>query len=302
LKRIAVSNTATGEGPASGGSGGGAGRRFLDRSLRAGASGGEPGLTGCVEGGPQGVVERAQPHLVPGGDLLPRAHEPGARPALLRLDDRPDDTLDRRVQFSHERMGIVEPAAVDADDDLRPRRVERLPLESLDRLAAHLAVEVPRTRPRLEPCEGRFVGSPPRPDDQPAAARGSGRAERDRVRRAADDHARGEAAPHLDLVVEEQRALRVRLGRYVANDLERRTGQVEHQLTAVVLEDRAQLHEVADETAQASAGRKPSVGKRHRHTCALLRDLELSSDRGRDGLVEDVGVQVGLVAAGGQEP
>ena len=137
--------------------------RLLDRRLLGGrAAAGEAGLPGRVEGGAERVVQRAQPDLVAGGDLLARAHEPRARAPLLGLDDRPDDSLERRVEALHERVRVVEAAAVDAHDDLRPRRVERLPLQPLDRLAAHLAVEVPGAGPRLEAGERRLVRGPAR--------------------------------------------------------------------------------------------------------------------------------------------
>jgi len=113
---------------------------LLDRPLLRRAAAREAGLAGRVEGGPERVVERAQADLVAGGDLLARAHEPRARAPFLRLDDRADDSLERRVQAPYERVRVVQAAAVDANHDLRSRRVESLPLQSLDRFAADLAV------------------------------------------------------------------------------------------------------------------------------------------------------------------
>ena len=63
--------------------------------------------------------------------------------------------------MAHERVGLVEAAAVDAHDDLRPRRLERLPLQPLDRLAANLAVQVPGAGAGLEAGECRLVRGPP---------------------------------------------------------------------------------------------------------------------------------------------
>ena len=185
----------------------------------------EAGLPGRVEGGAERVVERAQPDLVAGGDLLAGANETRAGSALLGVDDRPQDPFERRVQALHERVRVVEAAAVDAYDDLRPRRVERLALQSLDRLAAHLAVQVPGAGPRVEAGERRLVRGAAGQDDEAAAARRPGRAERDRLRGSTDDDPRSDAALKLDLVVEQHRPLRVGLRRRVADELERLAGQ-----------------------------------------------------------------------------
>jgi hypothetical protein len=197
---------------------------------------------------------------------------------------------------------VVEAAAVDADDHLRARRLERLPLQPLDRLAADFAVEVAGTGSGFEAGERRLVRRPSRADDQPAAAGGPGRAERDRLRRPADDDPRRDAALKLDLVVEEQRTLRVGFGRRVADELQRLAGEVEQELTAFVLEDRPQLDQIRDEPAQTCAGRQPSVGERHGHARPLVRDPERAAERRRGRRVEHVRVDVGLVAAGHQEP
>jgi hypothetical protein len=132
-------------------------------------------LPGRVERGSERVVERAQPDLVAGGDLLAAANEACPCSPLLGVDDRAQDPLERRVQASHERMRVVEAAPVDADDHLRPRRVERFPLQPLDRLASDLAVEVSGARAGLEAGERRLVRRPAGPHDQPASAGGAGR-------------------------------------------------------------------------------------------------------------------------------
>ena len=64
-----------------------------------------------------------------------------APPALLIGDDGREHTVDRRVQTLHHGMVLVQPAAVDPDDDLRPRRVQGTALQGLDSLAAHLSVQ-----------------------------------------------------------------------------------------------------------------------------------------------------------------
>ena len=113
-----------------------------------------------------------------------------AGPPLLGLDDRAQDVVDLRVEALHERVVLVEAAAVDAHDDLRARRVERLPLQLLDRLAANLAVQVPGPRPALEEPERRLVRRAPGPDDRPPRRGGARRAERDRLRGSANDDPR----------------------------------------------------------------------------------------------------------------
>src|SRR5215210_7416919 len=116
-------------------------------------------------------------------------------------------------------MVLVEPGAVDLDDDLRARRVQRRALELLELLADDLAVEVPRARLALVPGERRLVRGTPGADHQPAQARRARRAEWDRLGRAPHDHARAHARGDLNLAVEEQRALRVGLRRRRRDEL-----------------------------------------------------------------------------------
>jgi hypothetical protein len=71
------------------------------------------------------------------------------------------------------------------------------------------------------------VRGPSRQDNEAAATGGAGRAERDRLRRAADRDPRGNAASEVDLVIEEHPTLRVGLGRCVADELEWLVGQLE---------------------------------------------------------------------------
>jgi hypothetical protein len=146
-------------------------------------------------------------------------------------------------------MCVVEPAAVDADDDLRPRRVERFALQSFDRLTMDLAVEVTCARASFESGERRFVRGAAGKDDESAAPSSPSRIEWDRLGRTAQHDPRGYASPEVDLVVEEHRPLGVRLGRRVPDELERLAGQVEENLATLVLEDRSQLDEVGDESA-----------------------------------------------------
>src|SRR6266511_577171 len=184
----------------------------------------------------------------------------------------------------------------------RSARVEGLPLQSLDRFAADIAVQVASAGTGFETGERRLVRGPSGHDDEAATAGSSRGAERDRLGGAADNDPCGDAALELDLVVEEHRPLRVGLGRRVADELERLAGEVEQQLAAFVLENRPQLDEVGHKPAQACIRRKSSVGKGHRHARPLVRDPELAPDRSRGASVKHVGVDVGLVSAGGEEP
>src|SRR5205814_6449391 len=118
---------------------------------------------------------------------------------------------------AHEWVGLVAAAAVDAHDHLRPRRLERLPLQALDSLAANLAAQVPGAGAGLEAGECRLVRGPPGQDDEAAAPCGAGRAERNRLRGSANDDPRGDVPLKLDLVVVKQWPLRVGLRRRVAD-------------------------------------------------------------------------------------
>jgi hypothetical protein len=86
------------------------------------------------------------------------------------------------------------------------------------------------------------------------------------------------------------------------DELERLAGKFEQQLAPLVLENRPQLHEVDDQPAQTGGGWQPSVGERHRHPRALVGDPELTANRPRRASIEHVGVDVGLVAVGREEP
>jgi hypothetical protein len=149
----------------------------------------EAGGAGRVERVPQGVVERAQADLVARLHGPAGAHEVRPRAPLLGGDDRAQDTLDRRIQPLHERVMFVEPGAVDLHDDLRPRRFQRRPLELLDLLADHFAVEVPGARLALVASERGLVRGSPGADHQPAKAGRPRRAQRDRLGGPPDDHA-----------------------------------------------------------------------------------------------------------------
>jgi hypothetical protein len=96
-----------------------------------------------------------------------------ARTALLVGDDRSQDAVDRGVHRLDDRVVVVESAAVDLHDDLGPRPVQRGPLQLLERVAPHLAVEVTRPRQPLQRGERRLVGRATRPHDEPAESRGA---------------------------------------------------------------------------------------------------------------------------------
>ena len=130
------------------------------------AAAGEAGLTGRVERAPECVVERAQPDLVADGDLLAGAHDPRAGTPLLGIDDRAQDPLEPGVETFDERVRVVQAAAVDAHDNLRPGCVERLALQLLDRLAANLAEEVAGAGPAFETGERGLVRGSPRENER----------------------------------------------------------------------------------------------------------------------------------------
>ena len=132
-----------------------------------------------------------------------------------------------------------------------------------------------RAGPPLEAGKRRLVRRAPGKDDEPAATScarglsGIGCAAR------RDDDLRGDPAPQLDLILEEQRALGIRLGRGVADELSGSPGQLEQQLAVWLLEDRPQLDEIGDERVAAGRSGQPPVGERHGHARALVRDPEL---------------------------
>jgi len=127
---------------------------------------------------------------------------------------------------------------------MRPRRVERLALQLLDRFAADLAEEMPGARPRFQPGEGDFVCGSPRANKQAAAARGARRVERYRLRCPEHDDVRGDTAAEVELTLEQERPFRIRLRSREADELERLSVKVEQELTVLIPEDRPQLDEI----------------------------------------------------------
>lgn len=107
---------------------------------------------------------------------LPARTRRAIRSPLLGVDDRAQYPLELRVQPAHERVGVVEAAAVDADDDLRSRSLERLPLQLLDRFAANLAVEVSSAGTTFETGERRLVRGPDKTMSPPRRAARAGSA------------------------------------------------------------------------------------------------------------------------------
>ena len=253
----------------------------------------EAGAPGRVERAAQRVVERAQPDLVARLHRASRADQMRAGAALLGGDDRAQHPLDRGVQLAHHRMVLVQARAIDLDDDLRARRVERRALQVLQRVADHLAVEMPRARLALVAGERGLVRGAPGADHQPAEARRPRRAQRDRLRRAADDHPRPHPGRDLDLLVGQQRALRIGLGSRQRHELRALAGQLQPQLARGILEHRPQLHELADQPSQPRVRRRPPGRQRHR---------DARPRRVGRRLVAHVDVGVRVVAAGGKEP
>ena len=84
---------------------------------------------------------------------------------------------------------------------------------------------------------------------------------------------RGDTAAEVELALVQERPFRVRLqGRETDEPDLRFSVQVEQQLTILVLEDRPQLDEIGDESAQARARRQPPIGQRDGHAYPFARD------------------------------
>ena len=128
-----------------------------------------------VERGLQEVVQGAEADLVAGGHGATSSDQVGAGTAFLGGNDRSQHAVDRGVQSLDDRMVLVEPRAVDFDDELGARLIERVTLQLLDRIADHLAIEVSGTRSPFETGKGRLVRGTTGADHQPAPP---GRAEK----------------------------------------------------------------------------------------------------------------------------
>ena len=253
----------------------------------------EAGTSGRVERATQRVVERTQPDLVTRLYRASRADQMRAGAAFLVGHDRAQHPLDGGVQLAHHRMMLVQARAIDLDDDLRARGVERRALQVLQRVADHLAVEMAGARLALAAGERGLVRGAPGANHQPAEARRPRRAQRDRLGRSADDHPRPHPGRDLDLLVGQQRALRIGLGERQRHELRALAGQLQPQLARGILQHGAQLDELADQPSQPRVRRRPA--RRQRHRDARPRRVGRS-------LVAHVDVRVRVVAAGGKEP
>src|SRR5205085_6458265 len=96
------------------------------RCSRAGLGASAAGL---VESGLQEVVQGAEADLVAGGHGASGSDQVGAGTALLGANDRSQHAVDRGVQSLDDRMVLVEPRAVDFDDELGARLIERVALQ-----------------------------------------------------------------------------------------------------------------------------------------------------------------------------
>ncbi len=108
--------------------------------------------------------------------------------------------------------------------------------------------------------QGGFVRGAAGADRQPAAASRAGESNRQRLRRSPDRHVRGDPRHHVDLVVEQHRPLGIGFGRWIGNELKPRARQIEIQLSAGVLDDWAQLHELRDQRPQPARSGEARVG------------------------------------------
>lgn len=153
-------------------------------------------------------------------------------------------------------MVLVQATAIDTDDDLRSRRVERATLEHLDRLAANLPTEMTSARRSLVAAERGLVRRASRQDEQPAKTRRTRRAQRDRIGCTANDYSRRHAGLHGQLVVEQQRALGVELDTGLGDQGGRVARELEPELALRIGKDGANLNELGDKPTQARIDRE----------------------------------------------
>jgi hypothetical protein len=225
----------------------------------------------------------------------------GPRAPLLVVDKRPQHAIQFGVEALHHRVVLVQPRAVHPHHHLGSRRGKRLALERLDRLAAKLAVEMAGPGAALVADERRLMGGAAGADDEPAAAQRPRRVHRDRLGRPAH----GE--PALDPVaepyglVDEDRALGVGLEGRVDDQGGRLPGQRQPYLARRVLEYGSDLDEVGDERPQPRCGQRPPLRERNRDAGTAV-EAEAAALVGPRCRIEEVLVDVGVVAGGGEEP
>ena len=222
--------------------------------------------------------------------------------ALLRGNNRSQHAIDRGVQSLDDRMVVVEPRAVDLDDELRARLVERVALQLLDRLADHLAIQVAGAGAPLEAGKGRLVRRSTGVDHESAAPGRAREALRERLLRSTHGDPGADARSHFNLAVEQHRAVDIGLRGRVRDQRRGLPRLLEQDRTGRVLEDRSQLHELGYERAQPARGRQPRRRQWHRHPRPRDADRERSEIDRPSGPVTDVHECVRLISRGGEEP
>jgi hypothetical protein len=191
------------------------------RGVRLGADGGclrawrfaglESRPPGRVECALQRVVERTETDLIARTQGAAGPDEVGAGAALLVGNDRSQHGVNRRIERDHDRVVVVEAAAVHLGDDLRAWVIERGTLQIVEGVAPDLAVEVAGPRSALMRGERRLVRGAPGAHHEAADPSGAGHAGRQRACATPDGDASVDVAADLDLVVEEERPLGVGL-------------------------------------------------------------------------------------------
>ncbi|MGO9320719.1 MAG: hypothetical protein ACLQBY_07970 [Solirubrobacteraceae bacterium] len=165
-------------------------------------------------------------------------------------------------------MVLVEPAAIDLDDHLRSGTVERGALELLERIAPDIAVHVLGAGQALESRERGLVRGAAGAHDQAAEAGCTRGARGERSRAAAHGHGRTDAAAHLDLSIEQNRALVVWLCERETHDLDGAGRKLKPQLAIGIFQNGPDLDELRDQCAKAAVGRQSLERERHRHARA----------------------------------
>lgn len=201
-------------------------------------------VSGRVERGSQRIVQRLQPDLVARGDRPACPNDMGPGSAFLRVDDRPQNLLDRRVETLDQGMAVVEAASIHTHRHFGPRGFDRVALHSLDRIAVDLAVEMASAWTALEAGERGFVRSAAGADHQAPAPSRPWVTGRNRLCGAPDDDVRHHSARDANTVVEENRALRIGIGRGESHQRKRLAGKLQIQLSVRILDHRPQLDEV----------------------------------------------------------
>ena len=221
---------------------------------------------------------------------------------FLLGNDWRQDAVDRSIQALHHRMMLIQAAAVHAHDDLRTGRVERSTLERLDRLAADLPVEMTSARRSLVATERGLVRGAPGQDEQPAESRGTGRAERNWIGRAANRNSRRHVWLDHHLLVKQQRSFRVGLNARLCDQCGGVARQLEPKLALRIGKDRTNLYKLGYKPAQARVSGQTPQRERYCHARTAHVDAKPLHASGTDRLVDQVSKRVRRIADRRKEP